>query len=112
MTAWFKRKKQGIYTETKDKKDLPHGLWHKCTNCAHLILSEDFEKLFFVCNECNHHENINSSEYFKILFDNNNYKELFANIKSEPKKVIKEFRIDPENTLEIVESLFSAVSCV
>tara|TARA_A100000164_G_C21912177_1_gene776205 strand:+ start:1419 stop:2267 length:849 start_codon:yes stop_codon:yes gene_type:complete len=82
MTAWFKRKKQGIYTETKDKKDLPHGLWHKCPNCSHLILSEEFEKLFFVCNECNHHDNINSSEYFKILFDNNNYKELFANIQS------------------------------
>tara|TARA_B100001758_G_scaffold234163_1_gene233112 strand:- start:92 stop:940 length:849 start_codon:yes stop_codon:yes gene_type:complete len=82
MTAWFKRKKQGIYTETKDKKDLPHGLWHKCSNCSHLILSEDFEKLLFVCNKCNHHENINSSEYFKILFDNQKYKELFSNIKS------------------------------
>ena len=43
MTAWFKRKKQGIYTETKDKKDLPPGLWHKCNNCSHLILSSDFE---------------------------------------------------------------------
>ena len=82
MTAWFKRKKQGIYTETKDKKDLPHGLWHKCSNCSHLILSEDFEKLFFVCTECNHHEKLNSSEYFKILFDNQKYKELFSNIKS------------------------------
>ncbi len=82
MTAWFKRKKQGIYTETKDKKDLPHGLWHKCTNCGHLILSEDLQKLVFVCNKCNHHENINSSEYFNILFDNQNYKELFSNIKS------------------------------
>ena len=82
MTAWFKRKKQGIYTETKDKKDLPHGLWQKCSNCSHLILSEDFAKLFFVCTECNHHEKINSSEYFKILFDNQKYKELFSNIKS------------------------------
>jgi len=82
MTAWFKRKKQGIYTETKDKKDLPHGLWHKCNNCSHVILSEDFEKLFFVCNNCNYHEKINSHNYFKILFDNQNYKELFSNIQS------------------------------
>ncbi len=82
MTAWFKRKKQGIYTETKDKKDLPHGLWHKCTNCSHVILSEDFEKIFFVCPKCNHHENINSTEYFNILFDNQDFKELFSNITS------------------------------
>ena len=46
MSDWFKRKKQGIYTETKDKKDLPPGLWYKCTNCSHLILSEDFKKQF------------------------------------------------------------------
>ena len=82
MTAWFKRKKQGIYTETKDKKDLPHGLWHKCNNCSHLILSEDLKKLLFVCPKCNHHEKINSNEYFNILFDNQNYNELFSNITS------------------------------
>ena len=80
--GWFKRKKQGIYTETKDKKDLPHGLWHKCTNCSHLFLTEEFQKLFFVCGKCNHHEKINSSDYFKILFDNQSYTELFCNIVS------------------------------
>ena len=82
MTAWFKRKKQGIYTETKDKKDLPPGLWHKCNNCSHLILSSDFEKSFFVCEKCDHHEKINSINYFKIIFDKEKYSELFTNITS------------------------------
>lgn len=82
MSDWFKRKKQGIYTETKDKKDLPPGLWHKCTNCSHVILSEDFKKQFYVCSECNHHEKINSHEYFEILFDNTKFKELYSNVKS------------------------------
>ncbi len=82
MSDWFKRKKQGIYTETKDKKDLPPGLWHKCTNCSHVILSEDFKKQFYVCSECNHHEKINSQEYFEILFDNTKFKELYSNVKS------------------------------
>ena len=82
MSDWFKRKKQGIYTETKDKKDLPPGLWYKCTNCSHLILSEDFKKQFYVCSECNHHEKINSQEYFEILFDNKKFKELYSNVMS------------------------------
>lgn len=82
MTAWFKRKKQGIYTETKDKKDLPPGLWHKCNNCSHLILSTDFKKSFFVCEKCDHHEKINSINYFKIIFDKEKYSELFTNITS------------------------------
>ena len=82
MTAWFKRKKQGIYTETKDKKDLPPGLWHKCKNCSELILSTDFEKSFFVCEKCDNHEKINSTNYFKIIFDKEKYSELFTNITS------------------------------
>ena len=82
MSDWFKRKKQGIYTETKDKKDLPTGLWYKCSNCSHIVLSEDFKKQLYVCNECNHHEKINSREYFEILFDNKKFKELFSKVKS------------------------------
>jgi len=80
--AWFKRKKKGIYTETKDKKNLPEGLWHKCSNCNHIILMEEHKKLFYVCSKCNFHDRISSKEYFKFLFDNGLYKEAFSNIES------------------------------
>ena len=33
--GWFKRKKKGILTETKDKADAPEGLWSKCPNCKY-----------------------------------------------------------------------------
>lgn len=82
MAGWFKRKKQGIYTETKDKKDLPQGLWKKCENCKHLILSDEYKKLFFVCNKCNYHSKIGSSDYFQILFDDGKHQKLFSNITS------------------------------
>ena len=80
--AWFKRKKRGIYTETKDKKNLPEGLWHKCPNCKHIILMEEHKKLFYVCSKCSFHDRINSNEYFDFLFDNGLYKEIFSNIES------------------------------
>ena len=80
--AWFKRKKRGIYTETKDKKNLPEGLWHKCSNCKHIILMEEHAKLFYVCSKCNFHDRINSKEYFSFLFDDGIYKEKFLNIQS------------------------------
>ena len=80
--AWFKRKKRGIYTETKDKKNLPEGLWHKCSNCKHIILMEEHAKLFYVCSKCNHHDRINSKEYFSFLFDKGIYREEFINIQS------------------------------
>ena len=80
--AWFKRKKKGIYTETKDKKNLPEGLWHKCSNCKHIILMEEHAKLFYVCSKCNFHDRISSKDYFNFLFDNGLYKEAFSNIES------------------------------
>jgi acetyl-CoA carboxylase carboxyl transferase subunit beta len=36
----------------------------------------------FVCPKCNYHHRIGSDEYYEILFDNNEYQELFDNIRS------------------------------
>jgi len=36
----------------------------------------------FVCPKCGYHHRLNSSQYYEILFDNNEYTELFTNIRS------------------------------
>ena len=33
MSSWINRKKEGITTSTKEKKETPEGLWSKCSNC-------------------------------------------------------------------------------
>ncbi len=77
---WFKRKKQGILTSTKDKKDAPEGLWAKCPSCNYIETIDDLEENKYVCGKCDHHHRIGSDEYFHILFDENIYIELFAGI--------------------------------
>jgi len=79
-SSWFRRKKQGILTSTKDKKDAPEGLWAKCPTCNHIETIDDLEENKYVCSKCDHHHRIGSDEYFHILFDENSYKELFAGI--------------------------------
>ncbi len=79
-SSWFRRKKQGILTSTKDKKDAPEGLWAKCPSCNHIETIDDLEENKYVCSKCDHHHRIGSDEYFQILFDENSYKELFAGI--------------------------------
>jgi len=81
-TSWFKRIKKGILTSTKDKKDAPEGLWTKCPNCKYTCTVAELHENKFVCPKCDHHHRIGSEEYFEILFDNNQYTELFANIRS------------------------------
>jgi acetyl-CoA carboxylase carboxyl transferase subunit beta len=80
--SWFKRNKEGITTSTSDKKEIPEGLWVRCSNCKTLFSSDDFAKNSYVCNRCSHHERIGSEEYFKLIFDSGKYKELNPNIVS------------------------------
>jgi len=80
--SWFKRNKEGITTSTKEKKETPEGLWVKCSNCKTLFTSNDFAKNNFVCNRCSHHERISAADYFNLIFDNEKYTELDANLSS------------------------------
>ena len=77
--SWFKRNKEGITTSTSDKKEIPEGLWARCSNCKTLFSSDDLAKNNYVCNRCSHHERIGSEEYFKIIFDEGKYKEFNPN---------------------------------
>jgi acetyl-CoA carboxylase carboxyl transferase subunit beta len=79
---WFKRIKKGILTSTKDKKDAPEGLWSKCPSCKYTCTISELDENKFVCPKCEFHHRIGSAEYFEILFDDNQFAELFDNIKS------------------------------
>ena len=80
--SWFKRNKEGITTTTSEKKEVPEGLWSKCSNCKTIFTKGDLEKLNYVCNRCSHHERIGSQEYFSIIFDNGKFSELNAKVVS------------------------------
>lgn len=81
MSSWFKRTEKGIQTPTEGKKDVPKGLWYK-TPTGKIIDSEELARNFFVSPEDGYHVKIGSKEYFEILFDDNEFEELFSNISS------------------------------
>ena len=86
--AWFRRQKKGIQTNTQDKKDTPEGLWHK-TPSGKIVDNDELIDNNFVSPEDNFHLRIGSLEYFKILFDNNEYEVLFDNlISADPLKFV------------------------
>ena len=79
--AWFKRKEKGITTATEDKKDVPKGLWYKSPT-GKIVDSDELERNLWVSPEDDYHVRIGSAEYFQILFDNNEFTELDANLTS------------------------------
>ncbi|MGL4585347.1 MAG: acetyl-CoA carboxylase, carboxyltransferase subunit beta [Flavobacterium sp.] len=100
--AWFKRKEKGIQTPTEDKKDIPKGLWYKSPT-GKIIDQDQLEQNLWVSPEDGYHVRIGSKEYFEILFDNNDYKEIAKSLSS---KDILKF----EDTKKYVDRLKEAMT--
>ena len=79
--AWFKRTDKGIKTSTAEKKDTPDGLWFK-TPSGTIVHTRELKSNAYVSPNDDFHVKIGSKEYFEILFDNNTFTELDAEMKS------------------------------
>lgn len=112
--AWFKRTQKGIQTATEDKKDVPKGLWYKSPT-GKIVDAEQLEKNFYVSPEDGYHVRIGSKEYFEILFDNNEFKELDKNLSSkdplkfEDKKKYTDRIKDAEEKSKLKDAVRTAV---
>lgn len=93
--AWFKRKDKGIQTSTEEKKDTPKGLWYKSPT-GKIIDTKELEQNFYVSPEDGYHVRIGSKEYFEILFDDNKFKELDANLGSKDPLKFEDTKKYPE----------------
>jgi|TARA_B110000305_G_C19418831_1_gene629634 acetyl-CoA carboxylase carboxyl transferase subunit beta len=88
MSSWFKRTDKGIQTPTEEKKDVPKGLWHK-TPSGKFVDADELKQNYYVSPEDGYHMRVGSKEYFAMLFDNNEFKELDAKLTSkDPLKFI------------------------
>lgn len=112
--AWFKRTQKGIQTKTEDKKDVPKGLWYKSPT-GKIVDAEELEENFYVSPEDGYHVRIGSHEYFSILFDDNKFKELDANLSSkDPLKFVDQKKYtdrlkDAEKKTGLKDAVRSAV---
>jgi len=102
MSAWFKRKDKGIQTPTEEKKDVPKGLWYK-TPSGKIVDTDELKENYYVSPEDGYHVRIGSNEYFEILFDDNKYKELNANIVSKDPLKFEDTKKYPDRLKEAQE---------
>ena len=79
--TWFLRKTKGIQTPTKDKKDVPDGLWYKLPS-GKIIHTRELKNNAYVSPDDGYHVRIGSKEYFELLFDKNKFTELDAKMVS------------------------------
>ncbi len=101
--AWFKRDTKGIVTSTEDKKEAPDGVWNKCPNCKKALHYTEQVENKYVCQYCNYHLRVGSKEYFEVLFDDNVFVELFANLTSGDPINFTDSKPYPDRLLESIK---------
>lgn len=79
--AWFKRSDKGILTPTESKREVPDGLWFKSPE-GKIVHTKELKNNAFVVPEEDYHVRIGSKEYFELLFDDNEFKELDTDMES------------------------------
>lgn len=79
--AWFRRSKENIDSGNQ-KKEMPEGMWTKCSSCGEILHKGAVEQNLWVCPKCGFHFRIGSKEYFSILFDEGTFKEYDAKMTS------------------------------
>ncbi|MCT6869026.1 acetyl-CoA carboxylase, carboxyltransferase subunit beta [Apibacter sp.] len=78
---WFTRQKKNISTDISEKMDVPKGLWYK-TPSGKIIETDQLRANYYVSPEDDFHVRIGSTQYYEILFDNGQFKELDTKVHS------------------------------
>lgn len=78
---WFTRQKKNINTDISEKMDVPKGLWYK-TPSGKIIETDQLRANYYVSPEDDFHVRIGSAQYYEILFDKGQFKELDEKVHS------------------------------
>jgi acetyl-CoA carboxylase carboxyl transferase subunit beta len=78
---WFTRQKKNINTDISEKMDVPKGLWYK-TPSGKIIETDQLRANYYVSPEDDFHVRIGSAQYYEILFDKDQFKELDEKVHS------------------------------
>lgn len=64
-----------------EKKDVPEGIYVKCTNCGETLLRQELKEKLYVCPHCHEHLKISAQRRLKYLVDKGSFRELNGKMK-------------------------------
>ena len=74
-------------TKSSGRKEIPEGVWAKCTSCDSILYKAELEKSLNVCPKCDHHMRVSGRKRLEQFLDDGDRQELGA--QHEPKDVLK-----------------------
>ena len=74
-------------TKSSGRKEIPEGIWAKCTSCDSILYKAELEKSLNVCPKCNHHMRVSGRKRLEHFLDEGDRQELGT--QHEPKDILK-----------------------
>lgn len=68
--------------QNSQEREIPDGLWHKCSSCNALTYVKDLKTNLMVCPECGHHNQVDAYERIAQLIDAGTWQEMDADLTS------------------------------
>ncbi len=81
--SWFQKfRPSKIRTEGGNKRNVPEGLWTKCTVCTAVLYRPELERNLQVCPKCSHHMRVGARLRLEQFLDPGEYREIAAELES------------------------------
>ena len=79
--SWYQRLvPQRIRTDTRNKSNVPEGLWVKCEQCSAVLYRNELERNLDVCPKCLNHRRISANKRLDQFLDAEPRTEIGANL--------------------------------
>ncbi len=92
--TWFRKDKSGLARQ--EKKNIPEGLWTKCSSCGEVVYSRKMEEMLWVCPSCDFHFRISSQKYIDLLLDGGELEQFDINLTSKDPLKFKDSKRYPD----------------
>jgi acetyl-CoA carboxylase carboxyl transferase subunit beta len=79
---WFKKDRAPKAPREGRQSKVPEGLWVKCDSCRQILYNKELARNFKICPKCHFHFRLSAPERLRMLFDDGEYVELDANLRS------------------------------
>ncbi len=85
--SWFTKIVSGISGTDVQKKEVPEGLWSRCTSCGAVLYKPELSKNLNVCMKCEFHMPLGARARLEGFLDKGGLQEIGADVR--PKDVLK-----------------------
>jgi acetyl-CoA carboxylase carboxyl transferase subunit beta len=75
-------KKPTLKTQSRKKREIPHGLFQKCPGCSEVVHEIELTQNLRVCPRCDHHFSLSAKERLDHFLDRESFVEMDADLKS------------------------------